>query len=745
LPALAAGLLWFTFRFIVVRSGSGRDGTLYVHAGSDWQTAPDLHGAPDEIRVSPAGVVWVSTWDEAGLYRVEGQDWRRFDEDDLGGAALYDLNLAGEEVWGANRKGVVHYDGADWQFYAGVLATDRPASIAAGATGVWVADKWGHLDHFDGTHWTRTDLGKTLPQANWGGRFALSRPSPELALAADGFLWLAHKGLWRFDGASWTEMRPGGERADGADLLLADATGVWVWADGLWWWDGSAWHGSAETLAAWPGFPAGARVYGVGRQGRQVATGEGIFQVVGENWEPLPLPTGTSSRVRKLAVSGAATWAILEAKKTFWETATSTISRLAFYAALIAVGSLVLGRLSKDTPSRERERPLDQLAPHGPPPVKEAPLLPRALRNFWRVFLENLIPLALAFVIIVALRPFLKDAPGWLVGFVGALVFWVVPAMARWLWARIRGQSAPRRPAGRAAWATSPAGVLILVFTIGLMLGFLWLMDWLTATGRPPYLAFIFLLPLNFILFIFLMGPRHWVNAAVKRDDYETALRRLGFLEKVWRSQTETDYAPVLILAGRHAEAEARLRAALDAPDDSEQIHLFGELRQKTLQAWLGHALLEQARYEEALHTLARAAKKSAGMQFPGDFHTYNGLAEVYLRQGIEPGRALELLEYTLAQKSGASKEYIPFTLANRAWALASMGCHAEAGESLAEAFKKADRKHKPHLAGLFYRAGQVARLRCDKEAAREHFGRAWRLDPRGNYGRLAARARKEV
>ena len=78
---------------------------------------------------------------------------------------------------------------------------------------------------------------------------------------------------------------------------------------------------------------------------------------------------------------------------------------------------------------------------------------------------------------------------------------------------------------------------------------------------------------------------------------------------------------------------------------------------------------------------------------------------------------------------------------ANRAWALAQLGRHSEAGQALDEAFAVASRSFIPEYAGIHYRAGEVELLRRDGTKAAGHWSQAARLDPEGHYGRLAKQA----
>jgi tetratricopeptide (TPR) repeat protein len=80
----------------------------------------------------------------------------------------------------------------------------------------------------------------------------------------------------------------------------------------------------------------------------------------------------------------------------------------------------------------------------------------------------------------------------------------------------------------------------------------------------------------------------------------------------------------------------------------------------------------------------------------------------------------------------------------NHAWALAMLGRHTQAAESLERAFEETDRKHKPGMAILYYCAGQAMCLRGAQAAAIEYFEQARKVDPQGAAGTLAAHALAE-
>jgi tetratricopeptide (TPR) repeat protein len=267
----------------------------------------------------------------------------------------------------------------------------------------------------------------------------------------------------------------------------------------------------------------------------------------------------------------------------------------------------------------------------------------------------------------------------------------------------------------------------------------------------------------------FHVPRRHFIDRPLQRGDYERALRGAERLARWFpRDKGLFDQGNVLLWAGRFQEAEERLCACLAQRHSSVERVLALE--------HLGYAVMWQGRYEEAMRIFEAAIEIKPARRGP-----YSGLAEVYLRQGMNPGRALELIEYALAHWPLVRKRQTPaasarvtmpatptsgvagmFGLpggvsnfadldrfaefgANQAWALALAGNHLDADEALKMALHRAQRKPRPQQAGIYFRAGQVLRLRADKAAAAEHFNHARQADPSGYYGGQAVRALQEI
>lgn len=210
-------------------------GRVFVFADETWKILPELPGEPVDIQTSPGGTVWVSMMLGGGLSRYDGTAWRHYNGSDFGTQENYlegGFTLVGEQLWGATRRDIIHFDGTNWTSSAlpPPLTGHKPNAIAATARDVWVMDDVGSLAHFDGSAWDRTSLRDALPAIQWG-----SFVHPQLSTSSDGGLWLNLDGLWRFDGSAWQAIALPGQDVD-ATVVGLDEERLWLRAsDAILW------------------------------------------------------------------------------------------------------------------------------------------------------------------------------------------------------------------------------------------------------------------------------------------------------------------------------------------------------------------------------------------------------------------------------------------------------------------------------------------------------------------------------
>lgn len=261
---------------------------------------------------------------------------------------------------------------------------------------------------------------------------------------------------------------------------------------------------------------------------------------------------------------------------------------------------------------------------------------------------------------------------------------------------------------------------------------------WLDPFVRHPIFLIIILPFVILIVRLVLQRAPFWAaQKPLSRGEYDLALRRLGSVERLHKSATVLFLkGTVLMFAGRNEEAEAALRASLALERSS--------IRRSLAMVNLGYTLLGEGRYEEAKQVLEEAIKLR-----PTGAVAYSSLAEVYLRQGIEPRKALELLDKGIEYKRTLMQQDVDlhifgYLYANRAWALWFLGHPVEADGALDEARKYSSVDVKPGAAGVHYRIGRVLLAEKRSREAAEEFRQARQIDPNGRYAMLSETALKE-
>jgi tetratricopeptide (TPR) repeat protein len=235
------------------------------------------------------------------------------------------------------------------------------------------------------------------------------------------------------------------------------------------------------------------------------------------------------------------------------------------------------------------------------------------------------------------------------------------------------------------------------------------------------------------VLVFVLHFVRHVLPSMIARKGfahgtYDQALRHLKWLERLhlWSPSLLYFKGTILMFAGRDREAEAVLRECL-ARD--KRLGLVN----------LGYVLLSQRRFAEAAQALDEAIRLE-----PKKAVAYSSRAEVYLQQGIEPQKAIELLERGIEYKRTDTQSRVDlhifgYLFANRAWALFLLDRQVEAEAAVQEAGQAAAAKMlKPGRAGVHYHIGKALVAGGQVQPAMQHFRQAREIDPDGRYAALS-------
>jgi len=221
-----------------------------------------------------------------------------------------------------------------------------------------------------------------------------------------------------------------------------------------------------------------------------------------------------------------------------------------------------------------------------------------------------------------------------------------------------------------------------------------------------------------------------WVaKTPLSEGNYQEALRRLALLKRLHVRSPNLLHmtGTVLMFAGRNREAEELIRECLKNALTPPERGLF--------LVNLGYVLLGEKRYDEARQTYEEAIRNR-----PNGAVAYSSLAEVYLQQGIEPEKALQLADRgitfkkTSAHQSQVDQHIFGYLYANRAWALFLLGRTAEVQQSLEEARRFSSIPNKPGAAGVHYHIARALLAGGLNAEAAEHLRQVKQIDPQGRY-----------
>lgn len=706
---------------------------LFRIRNGTWQRLPELPGEPAKLQVSGRGSVWAQCWRGGAGYelaRLEGPSWRVFTSADFGTRDISQPGgfvLDGEEVWAVTTTGLLHFDGRRWECYRALAG--GASSLTAAHGNAWVIDDDGDLGHFDGNRWTVRKV--ELPGVKWDANE--DADSPELALTDDGSLWIVRDGLWRLDGAQWVAVRHDGNEFKDAWLAGSGGKGIWVW-------DAKYLRsvGPGGTLEEFDpkemGLLPGESIYEVVGTGSHiyVATSRGILEVDGAKWRRLiPLPTGVQEVPGVRLGSGGDLFALATIENPAarrWRPLVLAVP-FALVLGMLAVPVWMVRRYKRNRLS-EHQR-LQQAVAHATGAVpEEFAQDERVLKrqSSWWAATAAVGVVVGAMVAYSITRRFWPAVPAWMFLAI-ALALHMAVMLGQTLVRRAPKPWDPIEPGGvRFDWAPTrravPAAIAVFV-----LMNFGAVQKWM---GDPV----LWLLGGSVAVIWYRTFATKFLNSASRRGDYDGALkivRRIYFYNPDG-GQASLVRGFVLLLAGRFGEAEEALRRAV------------ATLRSRAAQAHalehLGDALLEQGRYNEAQRSYEAALHALPGCRRP-----YRGMAELMLRQGHDPVRALECVE-NIVGPSGPSRNRWTVNgnstddyWALKAWALAELGHGAEAAQAVAQAIRSTNRKSQTDLAATCRRLGLAMRAAGRPAEAEDYLKQARDADPHGRWSALARAA----
>jgi tetratricopeptide (TPR) repeat protein len=719
----AIGIRW-------VRSLAQSASPILHQTKSGWQhLLPSPAGSPQKLRVSANGTVWLLTWGRTAMSHWDGSRWRYDKETDRGTqTTFHDGNFAldGDQVWMPSEQCVMHWDGQRWNSFTDVKPT-QGASIVAGDGQVWIADDTGQLFHFGNGKWTTKKL--SLPGMKSGPDPEVG--SPELARTADGTVWLVAQRLWRLYGDIWLPVIADGKLLD--DVTLIGAAG-----DRLWLSDASGLRSISKDAnghsytAAETGIPDEAPVNDIASAGKFTwfATNSGLFEFDDAHWRQVSRPTDRVPGVHTIAAAPDGTlWAVGTIPGGVFRNARYLIY-LGFLLPLGTLFSLVW--LFKRLGSRQlqQHQRVTQAVQHatGEVPV-ELEIGQRKLAGAGWVWGLQFFA---SFIGYYMLRRVWPQAPVWML----PVIFVSLHLAITFQQSLVKRKPQAWDPIGPGApprydWAKTLKSVGGAVF-------FLLLLN----ANRFPALHFLrgytFWAGLALVIGYKSLGVSQ-MNKALRRGDYDGALRVIRWFHFYNPSGSEAMAMSghILLSAGRYREAEDALRRSFSS---SSAGPTYG-----TALEYLGDALMEQGRYEEAMRSYEAALHTFSWMRRP-----YRGLSELLLRRGNDAQKVLESVE-KIVDFAGLSRLQIKNNgrpqddyWALKAWALASVGRSSEVADAIENALKATSPRCLPDLATTHYRAGRAMQALGNVTEAKEHFRQAVEFDPNGRRGTLAKAALKE-
>ena len=697
-------------------------GALHYFAGGRWRNAPAVPGGVENLAVSTTGAVWTMNPARTAVLRWDGVRWMHYAAAQIGSAhakRVVGLALRGEEAWVATDDGVAWFDGRNWRSHQVALMAD-PGAIAAGPSGVWLIDRAAGLAHFDGNNWTFENLRSTPAGANWDER--MEDAAPQLAVTADGALWLLLDGVWRKDESGWRE-RPIGN-VDWSSAVLAAHSGNNIWLSTPGYVFEVRPDNSFGRLYRRRDLPIASSygLFDVAAAGNSTwfATSKNLLESRDGRWQRHGLPPGGTVMKEVAAAPDGGVWVVSE-NRPIWRIALWVARPLmAVLLVLLSIGALAVvwagGASKKRWAAHHATIKAAGIVQRREDAETEKTLEKRDRALWWKLpaFLGGFPYLVKG---VEWSRLYFEDiwpgAPNWVSW--AAAVFPVAAVViflaVRWL----RQWSKPTP-------ALSTETLLIrLVLCLAVVSFF--------VARVPPELAVLKGAAIAVTVLVLLRNSMasRWTTPLRYSGQYDRGLARLRWF--CWPRPTAWmtfQKGALLSAAGRHAEAEQCYRQVL-----AVSAHAKPAFRNHLLLC-LGYTWTNLGRYEEArrcLEVLIDLGDAQGGARL--------GIADLLLQQSREAQRALSLVEESMRICSAGW--YGAERMGNKAWALALMGKREEISEPLAAALQGAHGlQHVGAAASIHWRAGKALAAAERVSEAIEQFRAALQIDPHGHHGLLA-------
>jgi tetratricopeptide (TPR) repeat protein len=724
----------------VLPSGLFKKSSLYslltLRPGGSWQVLENVPADPIHVWVTPSNTVWVASYDT--LSRFDGAAWTTYSAADYGAQRDADtlFALAGEEVWVTSGRSVSHFAGGRWVNFPNVIGQYGAIAITASGSHVWVLEWGGDLMHYDGKQWGRT----SLPPSSSAADYEYST----LAATPEGALWLTLDGLWRFDGQKWEAIPTSTIPADVAILTLAGdrlwlnsySSLFWISADRA---TSGQVSGSALTLKS----AEYINLLAVRDTQLWVTTSLGILAFDGTTWQRLPPPGSNLTPIDVTTAPDGTLWAIFMKPPT---QTTLLSTSWPFLIGLCAVGALLMALVFV--------RPFLAARTQVQQRTDARAVIRRALPDLPE---RNLIgPNGTIFYLILVLILFFNPLRAFILWFFPALsaemgiliasLVWVVLLTAgKRLFDRLRHPGAAFIALFRNELAGSVFLALYLLAAVAAFQALIGVLQTISLNAILTFavygaLAILVILVVPRVLTPLITRRYSRIITALNNADYEEA-KRLTLLNR--RAQPRAPawlfmQGTTLLFEGHSDGAEPLLREALAEGLQWAPVRLLVSILIN-----LASALADQKRYEEALPLYEAAAEIDPAYDLP-----FLGVAEIYLQQGINPERALKLLELARANKlrnMKVDRHTWGTILACQAWALTLLNQPDQVLTLLAQALRETNQQFKPGLAALNYRVGRVLSLRGDYDSAEQQLKLVSQLDPVGRSARDAAEALQEI